>query len=145
MTTTRHDLPNHECISLLDSETVGRLCVIDHGYPLAFPVNYRVLHDDVGDRIVFRTSPTASMSRYEGLSSLEVDSISTDRQRAWSVIARGRLRRSHGEADLPDTHPLVAAGRYQWLVLDVSSISGRRFLGTPVSDRFSVDWQTVDA
>ena len=145
MATTHHDLPRHECIALLESDSVGRLCIVDHGYPLAFPVNYRVVHDAAGDRIVFRTSPTASMAGYEGLSSLEVDSISADRQQAWSVIVRGRLHRPHGDADLPDTHPLITAGRYQWLVLDVSSISGRRFHGKPAADRFSVDWQTIDA
>ena len=143
MGAAHHHLPKHECMALLTSDSVGRLCIIDHGYPLAFPVNYRVVQDPAGDRIVFRTSPDASLARYEGPSSLEVDSISPDHQQAWSVMVHGRLRRSLGEADLPDPHPLVREQRSQWLVLDVSAVSGRRFQSTPATDRFSVDWQTI--
>jgi nitroimidazol reductase NimA-like FMN-containing flavoprotein (pyridoxamine 5'-phosphate oxidase superfamily) len=131
-------------MALLASESVGRLCIIDHGYPLAFPVNYRVVQDPAGDRIVFRTSPDGSLARYEGLSSLEVDSVSPDHQDAWSVIVHGRLHRSRNDAELPDTHPLITERRHRWLVLDVSAVSGRRFHGTPAADRFCVDWQTVD-
>ena len=145
MAATHHHLPRHECLALLTSDSVGRLCIIDHGYPLAFPVNYRVVQDSAGDRVVFRTSPDASLARYEGPSSLEVDWISPDRQQAWSVMAHGRLRRSLGEVDLPDPHPLVREQRSQWLVLDVSAVSGRRFESTPATDRFSVDWQTIDS
>ncbi|MET0911546.1 MAG: pyridoxamine 5'-phosphate oxidase family protein [Ilumatobacteraceae bacterium] len=144
MGATHHHLPRHECLALLESDSVGRLCIIDHGYPLAFPVNYRVVHDAAGERIVFRTSPDASLARYEGPSSLEVDSISPDRREAWSVMVHGGLRRPHGEADLPDTHPLIGERRDQWLVLDVAAISGRRFHGTPAADQFSVDWQSID-
>jgi uncharacterized protein len=145
MGATRLDLPKHECIDLLNSESVGRLCIIDHGYPLAFPVNYRLVQDKAGHRVVFRTSPDTSLARYEGLSSLEVDEISADRRRAWSVIVHGNLRRAHGETDLPDPRPLMSEGRHQWLVLDVSSMSGRRFRAEFADNRFSVDWQSIDA
>ena len=145
MSATRHDIPVHECITLLDSDSVGRLCIIDHGYPLAFPVNYRLVHDSAGHRVVFRTAPEAALAHYEGPSSLEVDQISADRRRAWSVIVRGDLRRAHGAADLPDPEPLVSERRHQWLVLDVSAMSGRRFSGVPTHDDFTVDWQSVDA
>jgi Pyridoxamine 5'-phosphate oxidase len=144
MATTRHDIPVHECIALLESDSVGRLCIIDHDYPLALPVNYRLVHDRAGHRVVFRTSPDSSLAQYEGPSSLEVDQISADRRRAWSVIVRGDLRRAHGEPDLPDPDPLVTEQRHQWLVLDVSAWSGRRFEGVPADDRFSVDWQSVE-
>ena len=145
MSATRHDLPVHECIALLDADSVGRLCIIDHGYPLAFPVNYRLVRHRGGDRLVFRTSSDAAMARYAGPASFEVDQISADRRRAWSVIVRGDLRRAHGEADLPDPEPLVSERRHQWLVLDVAAWSGRRFTGVDRDDRFTVDWQTVDA
>jgi uncharacterized protein len=141
----QHDLPRHECVDLIGADSVGRLCIIDHGYPLAFPVNYRFVRDRAGDRVVFRTSPDALLAQYEGPSSLEVDEVSADRRRAWSVIVRGQLRRVHGDTSLPDTDPLVSDRRHQWLVLDVSSVSGRRFTGTPADDRFSVDWQSTDA
>jgi len=144
MGTTHRHLPHHECMDLLTSDSVGRLCIIDHGYPLAFPVNYRIVHHAAGDRIVVRTSPDGTMARYEGPSSFEVDWISQDRRQAWSVIVHGHLRRAIGESDLPDTYPLVTERRDQWLVLDISSISGRRFTGTAAADPLSVDWRPID-
>ena len=72
----RYHIPRSECIERLAAESVGRLCFIDHGYPLAFPVNYRLVDPRRADRIVFRTSSTALLARYEGPSSLEVDQIS---------------------------------------------------------------------
>ncbi len=142
---THHHLPRHECVELLESHPVGRLCIIDHGYPLAFPVNYRLVHDPDGDLIVVRTSSDSSLARYEGPSSMEVDWISPDCRHAWSVIAHGHLRRAHGAPDLPDPQPLIDERRHQWLVLDVASISGRRFRSAPAADHFSVDWQTIEA
>ncbi|MEY2414963.1 MAG: hypothetical protein QOH53_297, partial [Ilumatobacteraceae bacterium] len=56
MGATQFEAPQWESVGWLESETVGRLCVIDFGYPLAFPINYRLqqLRDDEY-RLVFRT------------------------------------------------------------------------------------------
>jgi hypothetical protein len=133
-----------ESVAWLESETVGRLCVLDGGYPLAFPINYRLLSDGEACRIVFRTVPRSVVARYEGPASLEVDQIDKSRLNAWSVIVRGELRRAAvDEVDLPDTVPLLTEGRSRWKVLDVISISGRRFSNTTLSDGFSVEWQAV--
>ena len=143
MGATRCELPDWESRELLGKEGVGRLCVIDGGYPLAFPVNYRVARSAIAERIVFRTSSSGAMARAAGPASLEVDEIDHDRRNAWSVIVRGDLRRIVGDHELPDPHPLVVEGRYQWMVLDVSAISGRRFTSAAAADSFSVDWQAV--
>jgi hypothetical protein len=130
---------------LLGSETVGRLCVIEHEYPLAFPINYRLMRDVDETKVVFRTIPHAAVARYEGLASLEVDRIDHANGTAWSVILRGNLRRVIGQHELPDPKPLVTEGRHQWVVLDVTAISGRRFISKPASDGFVVEWQTADS
>ena len=145
MGATRFEIPEWESLELLGRETVGRLCIIEHGYPLAFPVNYRVMSSVEGSRIVFRTVPQAALARYEGLSSLEVDHVDHDRRSAWSVIVRGTLSRVLGQHELPDTYPLVTEGRDQWMVLHSSAISGRRFVSKPAADGFVVDWQPADA
>jgi nitroimidazol reductase NimA-like FMN-containing flavoprotein (pyridoxamine 5'-phosphate oxidase superfamily) len=138
------DLAHRESIELLEKETVGRLCVIEHGYPLAFPISYRLTRTGDQTKVAFRTVPHSTVARYEGPACLEVDRIDTDRQSAWSVIVRGDLRRAFDQGDLPDTFPLVTEGRHQWVVLEVTAISGRRFTSTPADDGFSVEWQPAD-
>ena len=73
----RYHIPRSECIERLAAESVGRLCFIDHGYPLAFPVNYRLVDPRRADRIVFRTSSTALLAALRG-----------------SFVARGRSDQS---------------------------------------------------
>jgi nitroimidazol reductase NimA-like FMN-containing flavoprotein (pyridoxamine 5'-phosphate oxidase superfamily) len=144
MGATRSELPLWEAVELLGSKTFGRLGVIDGGYPLVFPMNYRMVHDDGHTTIVFRAAPHTAVARYEGPATLEVDEIDADGRNAWSVIVRGTLRRVLGSHELPDTFPLLTQGRHQWLTLDVTAVSGRRFVSAPLPDEFSVDWQPVD-
>lgn len=145
MGATRFELPVWESLELLGRETVGRLCVIEYGYPLAFPINYKTMRKGDETRIVFRTSPRAAIARYVGPASLEVDRIDKERQTAWSVMVRGTLSRVVGQHELPDTSPLVTEDRQQWVVLDVTAISGRRFTSKSAADGFSVEWQPSDA
>ena len=145
MGATRFDAPQWESVAWLESETVGRLCVVELGYPLAFPINYRLLRDGDAIRLVFRAAAHSAVGRYQGPASLEVDRIDTSRHNAWSVIARGELRVAIGQTDLPDTYPLLTEGRDRWKVLQVSSISGRRFASTTPGDGFSVDWQALSS
>jgi len=141
MGATPYEIPHHECVELAKSETVGRLCVIEHGYPLAFPVNYRLAGSSDSLSIVIRTSPDAAIGQYEGSASFEVDRIDIDNAQAWSVIVRGRLRNSRTEDHLLETYPMVSEGRYQWKVLEVRALSGRKFSGKVDNGRFSVEWE----
>jgi hypothetical protein len=140
MGATPYELPEWESLELLEREAIGRLCVIEHGYPLAFPVNYRLVREGGRTRVVLRTSPRSALARYEGKASLEVDRVDPERSAAWSVIVRGISRRVAGSHDFPDTVPLVE-GKFQWVVLDVIAISGRRFTARPAGDMFVVEWQ----
>ena len=141
MGATPFEVPERESIELLQQETVGRLCIIEYGYPLAFPVNYRVMETAGSLRIVVRTTPRAAIARYEGPASFEVDHTDADRLNAWSVIVRGQLKRNVGLEELPDTYPLLVEGRFQWIVLDVTAISGRRFSSARVDTGFYADWE----
>jgi Pyridoxamine 5'-phosphate oxidase len=141
----RYELSTWESLALLRAGTIGRLCVIEHGYPLAVPVNYRISGTRDDSKIVIRTAPDTLLGRYEGLASLEVDEILLDKGTAWSVIVRGILQHVHGGPTLPDPKPLVAQGRHQWITLATYAISGRRFVIQPSSDGFSVDWQPTPA
>lgn len=140
MTADRYELPRWESTELLRTEPVGRICIIAGGHPLAVPVNYRL--DEAGDsaKIVIRTAPGTLLGRYEGLSSLEVDHIDLAAGTAWSVIVRGTIHPTYEADRLSDPHPLLE-GRHQWMVLEPTAITGRRFVVARSADGYSVDWQ----
>lgn len=140
MTVDRYQIPRWECMSLVESAAVGRVGIIDHGYPIALPVNYRLI--GVGDEreIVIRTTPDTVVGRYTGLASLEVDEIDLETKQAWSVLVCGHLRHEPGAHGLPDPHPWLDS-RHHWMVMSTDSVSGRRFVGTPGADGYSVEWE----
>ncbi len=143
MNAERFELSRHECVALLRATTIGRLCFLDHGCPLAFPINYRIDGPDSHARVVVRTAPETLMGRYEGLAALEIDEIDLTSGSAWSVVVRGRLGRVVGTHQLADPEPLVGQSRHRWLVLEPTAISGRRFTVSPAADGYSVDWQVA--
>ncbi len=140
MSAHRSELPEWECLSLVRQEVVGRVCLIDHGYPLAFPVKYRLIGNDKDSHIVIRTSPTALIGRYDGPASFEVDHVDLEARTAWSVILRGRLTAVTGGHGLPDPQPLLTDNRHRWMLLEATAVTGRRFVGTTADDGYSVDW-----
>lgn len=131
------EIPRHECLDLVRSGPVGRICILERDIPISFPINYKVTDD--GD-IVMRTAPETAIGRYRGNASLEVDQIDLDDGRAWSVIVRGQLRPLLGEISPIDPEPLLQTGRTRWMILDGGEISGRRFVVHRAKD-FAVEWQ----
>lgn len=134
------EVPTWDAIALLRSCHSGRLCIIDHGTPIALPVNFRLVGSGADLRVVIRTSPTGLLGRYEGPASFQVDHVDEEQQRAWSVLLRGTLRPVMDGAALPDTEPWVAGERGRWLALTVDALSARRFTGAPSTDGFAVEW-----
>jgi hypothetical protein len=139
----RFELPKWECFSLLRNEGIGRLCIVDHGYPVAFPVNYSMQGVDDSISAVVRTAPGTVMGQYEGLASLEVDHIDLTAGTAWSVIVRGNLHRVVGTHQLPDPEPMLTEGRDRWVELVPTAVTGRRFTVKVSPDGFPVEWQLV--
>lgn len=144
MSAERVELPTWESLSLLRSQQVGRMCVVDHGFPLALPLNYKVIGPDDACQVVVRTGPQTIIGRSEGPASLEVDVVDDEARVAWSVIVRGQLRHVSGAHGLPDPGPWLD-GRHHWMVLTSTAVTGRRFVGVPGADVFSVDWQLETA
>ena len=80
------ELTERECLELLATQDVGRLGVVEGGYPLVFPVNYAL----DGDAIIVRTDAgtkldAARMARV----GFEVDHINRDMASGWSVLVKG--------------------------------------------------------
>jgi hypothetical protein len=145
MSAHRHKLTTWESFDLLHTRTVGRLCIIDHGYPLAIPINYQIVGSDDDIDIVVRTAPETLLGRYEGPGSLEVDDIDLDNGTAWSVIVRGAVRRVIGTHTFPDPNSRISDSREQWVTLHMSAVSGRRFAVREGADGLSLDWQLATA
>jgi uncharacterized protein len=139
MAAQRYELPQWEAFDLLRSTTVGRICIIDHDFPVAIPMNFRVVGQANDFRLVVRTARGTAVGEYVGPASLEVDQIDLDRGAAWSVIARGMLRPVAASDWLPDPHPLLH-DRHEWMLLEPTAISGRRFSFDGPQDSFMVDW-----
>ena len=133
-------VPAWECYRLLYQHRVGRLAIVEGGYPISIPVSYRLSGTPAEQRIVFRTAPTTTIAQYEGRASLEVDDINEQTKSAWSVIARGALHRLFGDSTVPDPQPWLLEGRDHWLALDVMAVSGRRFVGLP-GEGSAIQWR----
>jgi nitroimidazol reductase NimA-like FMN-containing flavoprotein (pyridoxamine 5'-phosphate oxidase superfamily) len=81
------ELEPWECESLLRAHVVGRVALTAPDGPYVLPVNYSV----VDDAIVFRTAPYGVLGRLgrEARLAFEIDQFDHERQRGWSVLARG--------------------------------------------------------
>jgi hypothetical protein len=140
----RREVPPREALDLLRSTSICRICIVDHGCPVALPMNFRVIGDVHDFRIVVRAARDTAVGGYAGPASLETDEIRLERGIAWSVIVRGELRRAMSTDRLPDPSPMLQ-DRHEWLLLEPAAITGRRFTFETAQDSFSVDWDVAPA
>jgi len=136
-----HEMSSWECLDKIERTPLGRICISESGYPVALPINFRLLSGLPRCRVVIRTSPDTAIGRYHGLASLQVDSMELDSGRAWSVSLRGDLLPLLGVPEDADPHPFIATGRTRWMVLNVAAITGRRFESNPLTDDVVGDWR----
>jgi hypothetical protein len=137
----RSEIPAWDCFQLLDEQRVGRLGILENGYPVAIPVSYRLVGSPSDRRIVIRTAPSTTIAQYEGRASLEVDHIDEREKTAWSVIARGNLHRLLGDDTFPDPQPWLIEGRHLRLGLSIVAVSGRRFIARQAEDGSGLEWR----
>ena len=98
MTATAHELPAWECYGLLSDHGMGRMCLVDGGYPIAVPINYRVL-----ERCRTTAARRAHAAELDGRAlprpcALEVDDIDLGQG---SGLERHRPRRGRAGARRP--------------------------------------------
>jgi hypothetical protein len=137
----RADLPTWECYDLVGACSVGRLCFLDGDTPIALPVSFKLHRVDGVDYIVVRTGPRSLMANCGGPASFEVDEIDLESSAAWSVLLRGTLRRSHEPGNLPEPDPWIADGHQVWMMLEIATVSGRRFVAKDTTGGFAVEWE----
>ena len=123
-------LPEDECWALLAQEEFGRLAfrLVDEVHLV--PINYLV---DEGT-LLFRTAPGAKLLAAELESDVAFEIDWHDDQSAWSVVARGHIRRlDETEEDRADDLPLrswLDTPKYDVVQLVPTSVTGRRFVLT---------------
>ena len=123
-------LPEEECWALLAQEEFGRLAfrLVDEVHLV--PINYLV--DD--GTLLFRTAPGAKLLAAELESDVAFEIDWHDDQAAWSVVARGHIRRlDEAEEDRVDALPLrswLDTPKYDVVQLVPTSVTGRRFVLT---------------
>lgn len=121
-------LDDAESWRLLGTHTVGRLVTHVGDVVDIFPVNYVV----DGESIVLRTAEGTKLAEMliGGEVLFEVDEH-TDTE-AWSVVLRGRARRLETEAEIVEAdalplRPLVPTLKRNYVRIEASSLSGRKF------------------
>jgi nitroimidazol reductase NimA-like FMN-containing flavoprotein (pyridoxamine 5'-phosphate oxidase superfamily) len=124
-----------ECLALLARGSVGRIVFVDHGQPVALPVNY-VLD---GRTVAFRTDPGAKLDGATlGRVAFEVDEVDPDRREGWSVLVKGVGRDITAGIDewserVASYHlePWAAGELRHWIAVANPSFSGRRIRKGP--------------
>lgn len=124
-------LSDEQCWEYLAASDLGRLIVVVEGRPEVFPVNYVVDNQTV----VFRTGEgdkLAELTVYPDIA-FEVDHVGDTE--AWSVVLHGRARTlvrfdEIQAAEELDLHSWAAGSKYNFVVIDASDLTGRRFART---------------
>jgi len=124
------ELTTDECRDLLSAGLVGRVAICTPVGPHIVPVNYGV----VDDSIVLRTSPYSVLGSHArgSILALEVDQFDYERQRGWSVVARGRADAITGADELNhvrdawDPRTWASGQRNLYLRIRWSELTGRR-------------------
>jgi transcriptional regulator with XRE-family HTH domain len=103
------DLDRPTCQALISEGGVGRVVFDEPGGPVALPVNFRMLDEDV----IVRTTSSAALLRSLGTAtiSFEVDHIDDALTEGWSVLIRGN---AHSISDPEELRLAKALGVTPW-------------------------------
>jgi nitroimidazol reductase NimA-like FMN-containing flavoprotein (pyridoxamine 5'-phosphate oxidase superfamily) len=122
------ELSPERCIELLSTRAVGRIAVVQDGYPIVVPVNYRVVSEpDLW--LVIRTRHGGVIEQSSARIAFQIDSIDPEQQEGWSVLVRGALRGLTDDSPEVrahiDPHPWLTQERDLWLAIQPLTITGR--------------------
>ena len=124
------DLSVQECTRLLRAGSIGRIAVIERGFPIVVPVNYRFLEASGQSLLIVRTRSGTVLDRASSHIAFEVDGIDRMHRQGWTVLVRGTLQRVNPKVlDLGarfDPGPWVASATDVWLLIKPLSITGRQ-------------------
>jgi len=124
-------LGEKECLELLRETAIGRIAFVVDDFPVALPVNYRVV--EAGDRIwiLLRTHPGNVIDHAPLRVAFQIDGVDYAHRGGWSVLVRGTLHHLDADEVLEtkseyDPDPWPADDRDSWLAVRAVAVSGRR-------------------
>jgi nitroimidazol reductase NimA-like FMN-containing flavoprotein (pyridoxamine 5'-phosphate oxidase superfamily) len=130
-------IDRQECLRLLQTDSIGRLAVLDGPAPTILPVNYAL----DGEDIVFRTDPGLKLDAGpRSRASFEVDAFDRATRSGWSVVVSGRLeevtrydapRWARVQALAVD--PWAGGDKSHWMRLVGTKVTGRRLAPAPMA------------
>jgi transcriptional regulator with XRE-family HTH domain len=127
-----------ECRDYLAAGGVGRFLFIADRGPVAIPVNYRMLGDD----IIFRTGSATSMpdAARQPRVSFDVDHLDDVLGEGWSVLVSGEARLVSAPTELTTVEalgitPWAGGDRDTYIRIVAREITGRRIRATLHEDR----------
>lgn len=122
------EISEAECLKLLAAFEFGRIAFRVGDVLEVFPINY---HAD-GRAITFRTAPGTKLAGVLLADDvvLEIDNIGV--REAWSVVAHGTARRLETASEVEAAealpiHPLFPSVKREFVRIDLTGVSGRRF------------------
>ncbi len=128
-------LSPQECRAYLGTGGVGRFLFVQERGPVAVPVNFRMLGDDV----LFRTAAGTGQAAATGQQrvSFEVDHLDEVLGEGWSVLLSGRAHKVTDPAELAQAtalgvEPWAAGERDTYIRLTPEIVTGRRIRTAPV-------------
>jgi hypothetical protein len=128
-------LSREASLRLLREVPIGRVVVSERALPVAFPVNFAMLDDD----IVFRTSTGSKLGAavHREVLAFEADRIDADRGIGWSVLVQGWAELLTRPDDLARAEVLGLASwapglRAHYVRIHAEMISGRRLIASTV-------------
>ena len=125
------EIPEAECLEILDQHNLGRIAVVVDGQPQIFPVNY-ALHERI---ITFRTGSGTKLSNAPGSKvCFEIDGYEPSAGAGWSVMVQGVAIDATDAFDdvswaarAAAPWPLAPGAKPFRIAIGPSKITGRRF------------------
>jgi len=129
------ELPEAECLRLLEQRDLGRIALVVDGQPRIFPVNYSMN----GRIIAFRTGVGDILAHApDSKVAFEIDDHDTSSGTRWSVMVEGIARDATESFDdvswaarATAPEPMAPGSKPFWVAIEPSRITGRRFRAGP--------------
>ena len=131
MDSLMEDLPEDECLDLLNRHHFGRVAFMEQIDlpPAIMPLNY-LMH---AETVVVRTDPESKLGSAlrDAPVSFEIDGIDQLQRTGWSVIVSGRAQEIVDPSELDELHqtplrPWAPGDRSQYVRITPESVTGRR-------------------
>ena len=132
------ELTAEECTEHLASAHVGRVVLSSGAIPVALPVNFAMLDDD----IVFATAPGSKLqaAAHGNVVSVEIDGIDPLYHTGWSVLATGIAREVVDPVEIEKVRRLPlqpwapSSDRQHFVRVATQLVTGRRIVARPFHD-----------